>query len=231
MCEAKSRPATLGESNAEARIERMLNSMADPVGITDTKQRIVQATIDTIRDEGFASASARAIARRGTFNQALIFYHFGTLNELLLTAFDAVTSARIERYVEVFEGPDDLAAKLRAMIPLYREDRESGRLRVITEVIAGATGRPDLAPEVAARIDPWMAMTDHVVRSVLDDVGMGAVVGPPDAAFAISALFVGMDVLGSLGYDDAPAERLIELAASLAPMLQMLGGLGTATPP
>ena len=35
-----------------------------------------------------------------------------------------------------------------------------------------------------------------------------------------------MDVLGSLGYDDAPAERLIELAASLAPMLEMLSGLG-----
>ena len=35
-----------------------------------------------------------------------------------------------------------------------------------------------------------------------------------------------MDVLGSLGYDDAPAERLIELAASLAPMLETLSGLG-----
>ena len=173
----------------------------------------MQATIDTIRDEGFASAFARAIARRGDFNQALIFYHFGTLNELLLAAFDQVTAARVERYVEVFEGLDDLASKLRAMIPLYRDDRASGRLRVITEVIAGGTGRPDLAPEVAARIDPWIAMTDHIVRSLLDDVGMAGVVDPPDAAFAISALFVGMDVLGSLGYDDTPAERLIELAS------------------
>jgi len=204
----------------------MLNSMADAVGSSDTKQRIVQATIDTIRDDGFASASARAIARRGGFNQALIFYHYGTLNELLLAAFDQVTAARIERYVEVFEGPDDLASKLRAMIPLYRDDRESGRLRVITEVIAGATGRPDLAPEVAARIDPWISMTDHVVRSLLDQAGMTVILEPPDAAFAISALFVGMDVLGSLGYYDAPAERLIELAASLAPMLETLSGLG-----
>jgi hypothetical protein len=113
------------------------------------------------------------------------------------------------------------------MIPLYRDDRASGRLRVITEVIAGATGRPDLAPEVAARVDPWIAMTDHVVRSLLEDVGMTGMVDPPDAAFAISALFVGMDVLGSLGYDDAPAERLIELAASLAPMLETLSGLGS----
>jgi len=55
---------------------------------------------------------------------------------------------------------------------------------------------------------------------------MTGIVEPPDAAFAISALFVGMDVLGSLGYDDAPAERLIELAASLAPMLETLSGLG-----
>jgi AcrR family transcriptional regulator len=208
----------------------MLNSMADLGETTGTKQRIVQASIDTIREDGFASASARAIARRGGFNQALIFYHFGTLNELLLATFDQVTAARIERYVEVFEGSGDLASKLRAMGPLYRDDRGSGRLRVITEIIAGATGRPDLAPEIAARIDPWISMTHHVVQSLVDQVGVSGLLDPHDAAFAISALFVGMDVLGSLGYDEAPAERLIETAATIAPMLEALAGLDRTAP-
>ena len=45
--------------------------------------RIVEAAIETLKTEGFAGASARAIARTGGFNQALVFYHFGSVNELL----------------------------------------------------------------------------------------------------------------------------------------------------
>jgi AcrR family transcriptional regulator len=202
----------------------MLNDVPEPV---DTKRRILDAAIDTLREDGFAVASARTIARRGDFNQALIFYHYGTLNGLVLAAFDEVTRARIERYVEVFEGPEYLATKLLAMRELYRDDRESGRLRVITEVIGGANLRPDLAPEVAARIDPWLDMTDGVVGDIIAKVGLAGVVEPRDAAFAISACFLGMDLLGNLGYDEARPERLMEIAATLAPMLELLtGGFG-----
>jgi hypothetical protein len=102
--------------------------------------------------------------------------------------------------------------------------RVNGRLRVIMEVIAGANGRPDLAPLIAARIDPWLAMTDGVVRDIIDRVGLSEVVGPRDAAFAISACFLGMDLLGNLGYDEARPERLMEIAATLAPMLETLAG-------
>ena len=57
--------------------------------IKPTAQTIVKAALETLREEGFAGASSRAIARRGGFNQALIFYHFGSLANLLLEAFAA----------------------------------------------------------------------------------------------------------------------------------------------
>src|SRR5207249_1839872 len=43
-----------------------------------TRAQFVEATIETLKREGFAGASARAIARTGGFNQSLIFYHFGS---------------------------------------------------------------------------------------------------------------------------------------------------------
>ena len=42
-----------------------------------TKQGLVEAAIETLKAEGFAGASARAIAGRAGCNQALVFYHFG----------------------------------------------------------------------------------------------------------------------------------------------------------
>jgi len=51
-----------------------------------TKRSLVAAAIETLKTEGFAGASARAIAARAGCNQALIFYHFGSVVTLLLAA-------------------------------------------------------------------------------------------------------------------------------------------------
>src|SRR3954471_7427544 len=66
-----------------------------------TKDQIVDAALETLKEEGFAGATSRAIARRGAFNQALVFYYFGTLDNLLLAALDATGEARLARYREV----------------------------------------------------------------------------------------------------------------------------------
>ncbi|MCP3987556.1 MAG: TetR family transcriptional regulator [Actinomycetia bacterium] len=43
----------------------------------ETRDRIIDAALDTVRVEGLVGTSVRAIARTGGFNQALVFYHFG----------------------------------------------------------------------------------------------------------------------------------------------------------
>ena len=58
-----------------------------------TKARIVAAAIETLKTDGFAGASARAIAKAGGFNQALVFYHFGSVNSTH-GSIRAVISAR-----------------------------------------------------------------------------------------------------------------------------------------
>src|SRR5947208_10430315 len=99
-----------------------------------TKERIVAAALETLKEEGFAATSARSIARRGGFNQALIFYHFGTLNDLLLAALDKTSSERMSRYREELQTGRTIGEKIRVAGELYREDLESGHITVITEL-------------------------------------------------------------------------------------------------
>src|SRR2546428_13587782 len=70
-----------------------------------TKERIVVAALETLKEEGLAGTSARAIARRGNFNQALIFYHFGTLNHLPLPALNRTNPERMAPYREAGRRP------------------------------------------------------------------------------------------------------------------------------
>ena len=72
------------------RFKQMIKSTAQ-----QTRRQIAMATLEALRSEGFAGATSRAIARIGGFNQALIFYHYGTLENALLAALDLTSEERI----------------------------------------------------------------------------------------------------------------------------------------
>ena len=84
------------ESRAPDRHGR--TSSDDGAGLNGTKLQIVEAALETLKARGFAGASARVIAREGGFNQALIFYHFGSVQSLLLAALDLISERRMIEY-------------------------------------------------------------------------------------------------------------------------------------
>ncbi len=194
---------------------------AEGARVIDTKQRIIDATIETLKEEGFAGTSARAIARRGGFNQALIFYHFGTLTDLLLAAMDEASADRITRYNEAVNRAPTIQAKIEAVAALYKEDLATGRVTVASELIAGSIGRPDLRPEMAARMEPWLDLTEETMREVLSSVGLSRLLEPRLASFAAISFFIGFDLFSNLQGDDTYVDKLLSVAARIAPVLQV----------
>ena len=49
----------------------------------ETREKLIDAARSCLLTEGIAGASARAIARHGDLNQALVFYHYGSVEGLL----------------------------------------------------------------------------------------------------------------------------------------------------
>src|SRR5687768_14537425 len=90
----------------------------------DTRARIVEAALASLHEEGILGASARSIARRGGFNQALIFYHFGGVNELLLAAVDELSARRCERYEARLASVSSLRELVVVAGELHAEDLE-----------------------------------------------------------------------------------------------------------
>lgn len=188
-----------------------------------TKQKIVDAALATLKEEGFAGTSARAIARRGGFNQALIFYHFGTLNDLLLEALDQTSASRMERYSAELKSAHSPAEKMEAAASLYREDLASGHITVLSEMIAGSLSRPDLGPEILARMRPWIEFAREMLAEGLKQTAMEQFIDPHALAVAMVALYLGVDLISHLG-DHAEVQELFQLAERLAPVISMLGG-------
>ena len=181
-----------------------------------TRQRIVRAALDTLKERGFTATSARAIAATGGFNQALVFYHFGTVNDLLLAALDSTSEQRMARYRAAVAEVHTLSELLRVASEMYREDLEGDHVAVLAELIAGSSSAPELGPEIAARIEPWVAFTEEAVVRVLAESGLSDLLPGRDLAFGIVALYVGVALLARLSDDRSQAESLFESGTRIA---------------
>jgi AcrR family transcriptional regulator len=189
-----------------------------------TKKRIVEAGLETLKRDGFAGATSRAIASTGGFNQALIFYHFGTVNQLLLACLDETSARRMASYRAATEQARDLPALLAVARDIYREDLESGHVKVLAELIAGSSAFPELGPEIIARVQPWIRFTEETIARALGSSPIAALVSPSDLAHAVVAFYLGIELLSHLDGDRARADRLFEVAGAGAAMLAALLG-------
>jgi AcrR family transcriptional regulator len=188
-----------------------------------TKDRIVGAAIETLQREGYAGTSARAIAATGGFNQALIFYHFGSVREVLIAALDRTSAMRMETYRAAAAEATDLVELTKVAGRIYREDLASGHVKVMVELIAGASSDPELAPAIVARVEPWIAFAREQAARFAETSPLGSMAPPEDVAYAVVALFLGLELLSHLEGDTARTERLFQLADGLAAMLTTLG--------
>jgi AcrR family transcriptional regulator len=182
----------------------------------DTKGRIVDATISTLKRHGYAGASARTIAAEGGLNQALIFYHFGSVRNALLAALDRTSDERMAAYRTAAAGASDIPGLVAVAARIYREDLASGHITILAEMIAGASSDPSLGPEIVTRVTPWIAFARGEIERVSATSPLATLVPAEDAAYAIVAQFLGLELLTHLEGKAERAERLFVHAANLA---------------
>jgi AcrR family transcriptional regulator len=192
-------------------------------GAEETREALLRGAIETLKEDGFAGASARAIARRAGCNQGLVFYHFGSVANLLLAALDVVSETRRVHYQSAVDRAEGLGQLVDAAQAIFEEDLDAGHISVLAEMIAGSTATPGLAAEVAARIAPWRAFTADALRRALDDSPLRGVVEPDVAAHAVVALYLGLEMLAQLDGEREASLALFDRARTLAGLFETLG--------
>jgi AcrR family transcriptional regulator len=189
-----------------------------------TRRRLVEAAVETLKEVGYSGASARAIAERAGANQGLIFYHFGSVTNLLLAALDSVSAERMAHYSEAVAGVGSPVELVDVATAIFREDLDAGYVTVLVEMIGGASSTPGLGPAVAERIGPWTEFTQLAIEKLLSDSPFGAVLPAGDVAYGVVALYLGLEMLSHLDGDQAPALGLLAHAKVLAGLFEAMRG-------
>ncbi|GAA1089462.1 TetR/AcrR family transcriptional regulator [Nocardiopsis metallicus] len=188
----------------------------------ETKERLLTAATEVLREEGYAGASARAIATRAEANSALVFYHFGGVDQLLLAALDRSSAERMEMYRELAGQARTLEELVEVATRIYRTDLERGYIAEFSELVAAAVTKPELRAEINQRSQPWIDFIAGEWDRVLGGSPLARLLPAREVAYAAIAFYLGVNLFSVLDEDHSRTEGVFDLASALAPRAKLL---------
>src|ERR1700689_4477519 len=138
-----------------------------PAVISETAERIVDATIALLREEGASALSTRNITQRANVNQALVHYHFGSMELLMVAVLRRQAEASGRRLEEHYKTPGSLVEKYTLdMNDVLSDNPRDGWGKVWFEATAMLVSNPELSRKHA--LDRRMPVRQIVEREILD---------------------------------------------------------------
>lgn len=156
------------------------------------REEIVRAALDNIRARGIAGVRAADVAHSLDVSTALIFYHFGTLETLVIEAFRQAAEHELTKLNDELGKSGPAEKRLRAVLALYGPSKHDNWQLWIE---AGAAAMRDAALRaVLQRLD--LRWRDAVVALIAEGVGAGTFrcPDPHGAAWRLTALLDGLAV-------------------------------------
>lgn len=203
MHTAPTSPDDKTDETDESRDTRPARSARTKPAAEQTRARIVDAALQALRDEGIAGISARAIARHGGFNQALIFYHFGSVEGLLVAVARTESERRSALYAPALAQVSSLPELVAVARRLHDEEFQAGTVAALTQMLAGAVGSPDLSRGIAEALKPWTTLVGETIDRLMADTPFGDLLPRDDLTAGVAALFLGIELLTGLDPDMA----------------------------
>lgn len=192
--------------------------------MTETRERLLEGAADTLRSDGIAGMSARAVARRAGVNQALIFYHFTSVSGLVDAAVRRSVDDSVEHYAEQFATVTSFTALLDVGRGLHERERANGNVAMMAQLMAGAQQDETLAAAARYALERWSGAIEATARRVLAASPIAELIDPAGLARAISAGFIGLELYQ--GVDAVGGALALDALARLGVLVEAVDDLG-----
>lgn len=150
------------------------------------------------------------MAAEAGVNQALIFYHFGELGDLVAAAYRESVDEALERYREALASSHGLGEVLDAVKAELGTDRADGGAALMAQLLAAAGQDEALAKLARELLGEWRTVVGEALERAMVDSPVEGLVSP---ASVVEAALSGM--LGTVLVDGAEPGALSGSFATL----------------
>jgi AcrR family transcriptional regulator len=182
-----------------------------------TRDRLLDAAAEALTADGVAGVSARTVAARAEVNQALVFYHFGSVSGLLDAAVRRSVDLAVESYRDRLADVESLDRLLEVGRDLHEREKRAGNVGQMAQVMAGALRDETLAGAGRYAMDRWSDEVEKVLARVLPATPLAGLVEPAGLARAVAAGFIGLEL-----YDGVDPEGASEALTSLETIVALM---------
>ncbi|MBW5485841.1 ScbR family autoregulator-binding transcription factor [Streptomyces bambusae] len=190
-----------------------------------TREALVRAAAEVFAEQGFVTASIAAISRRAGVSAGGLHFHFENKAALALAVEDRAAEAL--RCVTVGGGGRAGGGSLQVLV-----DSSHALMALLAGDVVVRAGFELSAESALAResgVDlrrQWRLWVEDVLRAAAREGSLADGVSPQDAARAVVAATVGLQVLGAVDRDWVLPPTLTRFWALLLPRLAASGTLG-----
>ncbi|MFQ5516449.1 MAG: TetR/AcrR family transcriptional regulator [Acidimicrobiia bacterium] len=179
-----------------------------------TKDRILDAAIGEIAQRGWSGVRSRGIAKRAGVNNALVHYHFGSMERLLIAA---AGKAIVD--IDSDLGPPPPGSSLADVLSHYARaeaeyDLDDPRGAVLLEALLHSPRVGDVAQIVGNMLDQYRSVTGDAIATGVQEGELSADTDREGLAIALVALLDGLALHRYLA-SDLDIERAVSAITDL----------------
>ena len=173
----------------------------------DVRTQLLDAAEALFREEGYAAATARSIATRAGLKHQVVFYYFGSQDELLLALLKRIAGTHRQRLEAALQAEHPISAMWQAI-------RDPHATRLTLEFMALANHNEAIRAELARNADEVRVLETQAIARHLQQRGIKPRLSPELVSIltnALARLLVQESALGiSRGHDEVDA--LVDLS-------------------
>lgn len=189
---------------------------------SETQQALMSASLEVLGKKGIDGTTARAIATVANVNQALIFYHFGSVSHLLVSAVEQMSESRFVVYKSSLDGAENINDLIEVLFEVFEEDRDSDSYFVLNQFLAAAQNDEVIAASVEPLFTKWIELARDSMQRIIGEVNLPGSVTLEDIAFMALSFFLGVRMMGSIKEYETRIDDFLAHVQDAAPMVVML---------
>ncbi|MDA8043956.1 MAG: helix-turn-helix domain containing protein [Actinomycetota bacterium] len=188
-----------------------------------TKRALIEASAQLLIEEGASAITTRRVADRAGVNQALVHYHFGTVDSLLVAVVERMSAAVSERSASLYDHQSPVHERWRDEVAQMLADFDAGWPKIWLEAVTLAANRDDLRETLVHAMKQSRQVREQAVAYDLGRLGVDTrqlpVSGVTTLMEAISTKLIIDRLLGI----DTGHDEMLRIVDRLAGLMESAG--------